>query len=186
MSVKKVIYREVRKDFKDCDILLFKGKSFYSRVMEWVTHSEYSHSGMVIWWHERLMVMDVTAKGVIVQPLSRKLKGYKGEVDWFGSKKEIHGKERVKMVIFAQEELGKAYALWRVIWLGIKLLLKIKLSAKDYKHSPARLYCAEYVSETYESIGLDLDIHVAGRNTTPGDIAKSPLLEMKGVVQPDT
>jgi hypothetical protein len=185
MTVKKHSYTDVRLEFKDGDILLFQGKSLYSRIMKLITHSKYSHSGIVIWWNERLMCMDVVARGVIVQPLSRKLQDYKGEVDWFSTKKEVPltPEKRKDMVIFAQQELGKNYAFWRVFWLGVKTFLKIKLSDKDLKQSPAKLYCAMYVSETYKSVGLDLDIHRANRNTTPGDIAESKLLEMKGIVQ---
>lgn len=186
MNAKKFNFNEARPNFKNADILLFKGKSIYSRLMELITHSEYSHAGIVIWWNERLMCMDVAPKGVIVQPLSRKLHDYKGEVDWYASKNEITEEDRLKMVIFAQKELGKDYDLWRVIWIGIKLFLGIKVPVKDDPKSPAKLYCAEYVAEIYHSIGLDLDVHVDDRNTTPGDIAKSKLLEMKGIVQPDS
>jgi len=186
MTAKKFNYNDVRLDFKNADILLFKGKSIYSRLMELLTHSEYSHAGIAIWWNERLMCMDVVPKGVIVQPLSRKLQDYKGEVDWYASKHEISEEDRLKMVTFAQEELGKSYAWWRVAWLAVKLFLGIKLPVKDDPKSPAKLYCAEYAAEIYQSIGLDLDVHVADRNTTPGDIAKSKLLEMRGIVQPDS
>jgi hypothetical protein len=64
-------------------------------------------------------------------PLSRNIHQYHGRVEWFTCRKEVSEEDRLKMVIFAQEELGKGDARWKAILLGLKIVLNGKVSRKD-------------------------------------------------------
>jgi hypothetical protein len=159
---------------------MYKGRGLVSSVIRWVTHSPYSHAALAVWWNQRLMVMEAKGQGVIVNPTSRSIRHYRGDVEWFSCKKEISEDDRLSMVIFAQEELGKSYGRWKAILLGIKILFEHDLEKRDRLKREKRLFCSEYVAQIYNFIGLDLKKGRSDRFTKPDDIANSPLLEKRG------
>jgi hypothetical protein len=173
-------YEEVRLQIRNGDVIMYTGKKILSRLISWLIRSPYSHAGIAVWWNERLMVMEAVMRGVRIAPLSRNIYQHQGKVEWFSYKKEISEEDRLKMVIFAQEELGKSYARWKAILFGLKILLNRNLSRKDQLRMENKLFCSQYVAQTYNSIGLDLKKNREDRFMSPGDIAKSPLLEKRG------
>jgi hypothetical protein len=180
MESRIVKYDQVRDQIKNGDVFMYKGKGFISSVIRWVTHSPYSHAALAVWWNQRLMVMEAIGQGVIVNPTSRSIRHYRGDVEWFSCKKEISEDDRLRMVKFAQEELGKSYGRWKAILLGIKILFEHDLEKRDRLKREKRLFCSEYVAQIYNFIGLDLKKGRSDRFTKPDDIAKSPLLEKRG------
>lgn len=177
-----ITYNEIRKEIKNGDILMYKGKGTVSSIIKFLTHSQYSHAGVAVWWNERMMVMEAVGKGVILSPLSRNIEHFKGDVEWFQYKGGISKEDRIKIIVRGQKELGKKYATWKVVWFGIKIYLKLHLK-KDNATKSDRLFCSEYVSAMYGAINLDLDMDKANRNTSPDDIVKSVKTEMKGILK---
>jgi hypothetical protein len=177
----KIRYEDIRSQIKDGDVLMFKGRYLHSSIIRGLTRSFYSHAGIAVWWNRRLMVMEAVERGVRILPLSRKISSYRGDVEWFCSKKEISERDRLRMIIFAQEELGKSYARWREIFFGWKILLRRDLSEKDELRRENKLYCSQYVAQIYNAIGLDLKKNRDDRFMSPDDVANSPLLEKRGV-----
>lgn len=173
-------YEEVRPQIKNGDVIMYEGKSMVPKLVSWFTLSPYSHAGIAVWWNERLMVMEATMRGVRVMPLSRNIFKHKGKVEWFTSKQEISDEDRLRMVIFAQEELGKSFARWKAVLFGLKILLNRNLSKKDQLRMENKLFCSQYVAQIYNSIGLDLKKNREDRFMSPGDIARSPLMEKRG------
>jgi len=173
-------YEEVRLQIKNGDVFMYTGKKIHSRLVSWLTRSPYSHAGIAVWWNERLMVMEAVMRGVRIAPLSRNIYQHKGNVEWFSSKKEISDEDRLRMVIFTQEELGKSYARWKTALFGLKILLNRNLSRKDQLRMENKLFCSQYVAQIYNSIGLDLKKNREDRFMSPGDVARSPLLEKRG------
>jgi hypothetical protein len=180
MENKILKYDEVRLQIKNGDVILYTGKKIFARLISWLTRSPYSHAGIAVWWNERLMVMDAVMRGVTIAPLSRNIFQHKGNVEWFSCRKEITEEDRLRMVIFAQEELGKSYARWKAVVFGLKMLFKKDLSKKDELRMENKLFCSQYVAQTYNSIGFDLKKNREDRFMSPGDIARSPLLEKRG------
>jgi hypothetical protein len=177
----KIRYEDIRSQIKNGDVLMFKGRYLHSSIIRGLTRSFYSHAGIAVWWNRRLMVMEAVERGVRILPLSRKIGSYRGDVEWFCSKKEISERDRLRMIIFAQEELGKSYARWREIFFGWKILLRRDLSEKDELRRENKLYCSQYVAQIYNSVGLDLKKKRDDRFMSPDDIANSSLLEKRGV-----
>jgi len=170
-------YDVIRPHIKNGDVLMFKGKYRSSFFIQWSTKSVYSHAGIAVWWNKRLMVMEAVEEGVRIIPLSRKIESYRGNIEWFTCKKEISKRDRLRMVISAQEELGKRYAKWKTIVFGWKILFKRKLSEKDELRKENKLFCSQYVAGIYNSVGLDLKESRADRFMSPDDIANSDLLK---------
>ena len=175
-------YDAVRLDIKNGDVLMYKGRSFSSRIIQFVTRSKYSHAGLAAWWKDRLMVLEAVGNGVVVTRLSANVVHYKGNVELFTSNEDIPEEDRLRMVHFAQEELGKQYALWSTILLGIRLLFVSDKETRDTLKREKRLFCSHYVAQTYNVIHRDLKKGVSDRFMSPGDVANSPLLRKVGIL----
>lgn len=172
----RMAYDQARVQIQDGDVLLYRGLSLASRVIRWATGSPYSHAGLAVWWNGRLMVLEAVGKGVVVTPLSANVRGYHGDVEWFASTEAITPAERKQLVEIAQKELGKEYATWKAVLLGIRRLLGADIDRRDTIRRERKLFCSLYVASVYTAIGRDLSRGVSDSFTSPADIARSPLL----------
>jgi hypothetical protein len=179
-------YSDVRQTVASGDVLLYEGETFFSWIIKKATRSRFSHSGIAVWWNERLMVMEAVSRGVVVTPLSASVGQYKGHVHWYTSKRLLGEGDRKRMIIFAQEELGKEYALWKAVWLGIRLVFNWKPEQRDELKREQKLFCSAYVAQIYNSIGMDLVPGLSDISVVPEDIARSPELIHHGVLKTRT
>jgi hypothetical protein len=179
---KKEFYGEVRSQIKNGDVLMYRGRSLVSRLICLLTHSRYSHAGLAVWWNDRLVVMEAVGKGVMVPPLSSNVRHYDGRVEWYTSKEEISESERMQLVSFAQRELGKEYATWRAILLGLRILFNRHGEERDRLRREQKLFCSYYVAQAYNAINRDLKRGYSDRFMSPGDIAASPLLRRTAIL----
>ena len=176
-------YIDIRSSIRDGDVLMYRGRSWISRLIQAATRSQYSHAGLATWWNNRLMVMEAIGKGVVVTPLSANIREYHGTVELFTCKEEINDEQRLWMIQFAQRELGKAYGRWNALVLGFRLLFKRTIEARDALRRGRRLFCSHYVAETYTAAGKDLKKGASDRFMSPGDIAQSPLLHRVAILK---
>ena len=176
-------YADARHRIRDCDVLMYRGHSWQSRLIRLVTGAPYSHAGLAVWWNERLVVLEAIGRGVMVTPLSQNVRHYDGRVEWFTCVEEIPDGDRKKMVEFAQRELGKEYGTWKAIGLGLQRLLGMAADTGDSLRKARKLICSHYVAEVYNLVGRDLKKGVSDMFTTPGDIARSPLLRREAVLK---
>jgi len=189
MELEKLKYDKIRSQIKDGDILLYKGKGLFrsgivATLVQIVTRSAYSHAGIAVWWNKRLMVIEAVRNGVIVNPLSLSLNRYHATVEWYSCNEEIISDEkRCEMILYAQEELGKSFAVFLAFWFMIKILFIGRFSKSDRFHREKRYYCSEFVSNVYTRVGLDLKKERSDRYISPDDIAHSNLLLPRGVLQ---
>jgi len=181
--VKTAVYGECRSKIRDGDVLLYEGTNFYSWVIRTATRSRYSHAGIATWWNDRLMVMEAVGRGVVVSPLSANISHYRGHVHWYSCVRRLGPQKRRRMIIYAQSELGKEYALRRAIWVGLKRFLRWRQERTDRLHRQKKFFCSLYVAQVYNAVGLDLKLHASDSIIMPEDIARSPLLEFKGVLK---
>jgi hypothetical protein len=179
-------YSDVRKTIANGDILLYEGEKFFSWIIKKVTRSRFSHAGIAVWWNERLMTMEAVNRGIVVTSLSSSVGHYNGHVRWYTSKRPISEEDRKRMIIFAQEELGKEYALWHAIWVGIKLIFNWRSKERDKLKREQKLFCSAYVAQIYNSIGVDLVPGLADTSVVPEDIANSPELLYQAVLKKRT
>ena len=169
-------YDQVRAQIQDGDVLLYRGRSLASRVIRWATGSPYSHAGLAVWWNERLMVLEAVGKGVVVTPLSVNVRWYHGDVEWFTTADPITREDRRRLVDIAQKELGKEYATWKAVILGLRRVLGADIDRRDSIRRERKLFCSLYVASVYNAIGRDLKEGVSDAFTSPADIAQSPHL----------
>ncbi len=170
----------MRDEIKDGDILLYRGERFGSKIIRAVTRSEYSHAGIVAWWHGRLMVLEAMSKGVRAMPISKNIRTYKGKVVWYRVKEPVKAEQREAMLNYAKKELGKDYGRLKMILLGAWLIFKLDTIQRRLLNRRNKLYCSEYVSLVYKAAGIDLEPEIHDLLMTPQDIANSPLVECMG------
>ncbi len=178
----KEFYRDVRSQIRNGDVLMYRGRSLQSRLICLITRSRYSHAGLAVWWNDRLVVMEAVGRGVMVTPLSSNVRHYDGRVEWFTSREEIPESERIQLVAFAQRELGKEYATWKAILLGLRILFNRRVEERDRLRREQRLFCSYYVAQAYNATNRDLKKGVSDRFMSPGDIATSPLLRRVAIL----
>src|SRR5690606_24802877 len=167
-------YSDIRGSIQDGDVLLFKGRGLLSRLISIFTGSEYTHSGIAVWWNERLMVLAAVGKGVWAVPLSWRLATYKGTAYWWTAdddKPRDMGVvlDRARIVARAKIELGKEYASWLLVRLARRILLHVRGGA-DPMRPPERLICSQYVSWAYREGNLDLMRNEPDCFTTPAHL----------------
>ena len=175
-------YADVRSRIKDCDILLYRGRSWESRLIRLVTGAPYSHAGLALWWRDRLMVLEAVSRGVVVTPLSRNVRRYDGRVEWFSCSEPLSDATRAHMAEYAQKELGKDYSTWDTILLGLRRFFRTAGAGTDRPTRRRKLFCSLYVAAVYNAAGLDLKRGTSDRFTAPGDLASSPLLRRVAVL----
>jgi len=180
-------YDAIRPQIKNAEVLLYRGTDIVSRGIRLLTGSQYSHAGLVVWWNERLMVLEAVGNGVVAMPLSENLKHHHGAIDYYRCTETIDDARRLNMVIFAQEQLGKKYAFFQMAIFGFKLLFRMPMSSNEQRANGAygQFFCSEYVSATYLTQGIDLAASLSAQYTSPDALSKSDKLTLVGVLRKD-
>ena len=173
-------YGGIRGKIRDGDILLFRGKSWISRVICRVTGSPYSHAAIVAWWSDRLMVLEAVGKGIVVSRMSVVVNQYSGKVELWTTDENL---ERTDVIRAAQRLLGKRYSLSKLVRNLARLVLgRPRHEDADPDAPPADFVCSEFVSRVWRAGGVDLVNDAPDMYTKPSDIAKSPRLRKVGGV----
>jgi hypothetical protein len=173
-------YGGIRGKIRDGDILLFRGKSWISRLICRVTGSPYSHAAIVAWWSDRLMVLEAVGKGIVVSRMSVVVNQYSGKVELWTTDENL---ARTDVIRAAQRLLGKRYSLSKLVRnLGRLVLGRPRHEEADPDAPPADFVCSEFVSRVWRAGGIDLVTDAPDMYTKPSDIAKSPRLRKVGGV----
>jgi len=181
-SIKRVRldYPEIRDRIQDGDILLFRGKSWISRLIGWATRSPYSHAGILGWWHGRLMVLEAVSNGVVASRMSIVVQRYSGKVELWTTDLQL---ERKAVIHAAQILLGKRYSKLKLLHNLKRLLLgRRRDEPADPDDAPEEFICSEFVSRVWRAGGIDLAQDSPDMYTKPADIARSPSLRRVGDV----
>ncbi|MBI4368125.1 MAG: hypothetical protein HY588_01885 [Candidatus Omnitrophica bacterium] len=160
---------------KPCDILLYKGTGRTSRLIRWKTKSPYSHVAVVVEPAIYLGIESNTGHQSGVRAFDlRKLD--QAAVDLFRIKPASQFQPE-KVISFLVAHLGMPYDYRGVLWLGILKLLNLKSKSNRFQKDQD-YFCSELVYEAFNNAGLDIVPEVDEADiTSPGDIAKSSVLE---------
>lgn len=175
-------YPEIRNQIQDGDILLFRGKSWLSRLICRLTGSPYSHSGIVGWWSGRLMVFEAGPTGVVASRMSLVVSKYSGKVELWTTDDNL---ARFEVIRAAQRLLGKRYSKFKLLrdlqrrWFG-RSRPESKPKSSDPEAPPEDFVCSEFVSRMWRAGGIELAKQSPDLYPGPRDIAKSPNLRKVG------
>lgn len=179
----QVRYSEVRDEVEDGDVFLFRGDMFISRLFQAGSHSKYSHSGLVGWWHRRLMLFQAELSCVQAVPFSVAVRSYDGLVDWYKIRPEY--KSRLDMDLLLDEakaNLGLAYGTTEIFRTILHELADLSLPPEC--ETPHALFCSQYVARCFRVAGVPLKDE-QDMAIFPSEIAASPVLMYKGTIVPD-
>jgi hypothetical protein len=179
----QLVYTDVRGAIRTGDIFLFQGQSAISRLIRWGSESDYSHAGFAAWWDGRLMVFQASGRGAEVLPVSSAVDAYDGQVDWFALGEQHRTRVDTDILLTdALTLLGRSYAKLGLVELMVRMARGRFRGRADVKDCPDSVFCSQYVSYCYRRAGLDLVADTDDGSTSPGDLARSPLLERRGVL----
>lgn len=181
----EIVYdNALRQSLEDGDIIMCVGKGPMSRLIRWLSKSKASHAGIIMRWHERVLVAEATGKhGVHVWPLSECIKKYDGRVALY--KPTADARRRLDVDALHQNvitHLGVGYRTSSLFQIGWHLIWSRPRAMKDPERRPPKreFVCSELVAAAYRAGGVDLVKDVPDGFTTPGDLERSPELERVG------
>ena len=179
-----VRYDEIRDQIQDGDVILFCGTIFLSRVIERVSHGDYSHCAIAANWGERKMILQAElVGGVQAVPMSVAVGTYKGRVDWYKIAPEARAKLDIAALLTeARADLGLAYARKELLRAAGHFLFGAKLPSDP--NDPNALFCSQYVERCFRRAGLSLCKDTDG-GTSPSEIATSDVLQYRGTIAHD-
>ena len=159
-------------------ILLYKGKSWISKIIEWQTFSPYSHAA---WWCQDGTVIEAWHTQTVNGKLKIKLKeGVQRhdspatiheigtEIDVF----EVPGIDEAAVESFLIEQLGKDYDFAPVIRGFVFRVMR---------DNPDKWFCSELVSAACAAAGVPM-LRAPAWKTSPGLLSYSPLLKLVGTI----
>jgi hypothetical protein len=109
---------------------------------------------------------------------------YSGKVDWWSLKRELREGAFNEDELFntALTLLGVKYGYWRLLGLGLRIMLGRALNPKDAHATPDSLFCSEFVSRCYRNASnefLDVNKTANDASTSPSDFARSGFFEKR-------
>jgi hypothetical protein len=176
-------YSAIRGEIQDGDILLFRGKSWLSRLICWITRSPYSHSAILGWWNGHLMVLEAVPTGVVASRMSRVVNKYSGQIELWTTDEKL---ARFEVIQTAQLLLGKHRSAFKLLGQLKQRLLGRRRSVRPALEAPEPLsedfVSSEFVRRVWRAGGVELATHSPDLPTTPGDIARSPSVRKVGAL----
>jgi hypothetical protein len=178
-------YQDLREQIKTGDLLLFRGNRLLSGVIERLSDSPYSHVAILARWHDRVVAFQADLRGVEVLPASAMVCKYSGKVDWWALRPDLRAGTFKEEALFdtALTLLGIKYGYWRLVELGVRIMLGRTLNPKDAHATPDSLFCSEFVSRCYRNAApgeaLDVNKTANDASTSPADFAASGFFEKR-------
>lgn len=184
-------YATFRGELRTGDVLLWRGRRLFSWVIRWLGRSVYSHAAIVIripmlGGCDRVMIAEsVEGKGCRLIPLSSAIEAG-GWIDWFQVDTTVAWPDLRNLTDAALENLGQRYgwgSIWRIFRRRV-IPVGQERSMDDRAPSGREMVCSEFVSHVLRRAGVDLVARRSDGTTEPGDLAMSPLLELRGRLVP--
>jgi uncharacterized protein YycO len=160
---------------QSCDILLFQGQRFISKLIRFGTKSKYSHVGVVI-NPNTFLGIDAVGKGVRAFDLRKEDEKF---IDVYRIKEE-HSFDKDAVVSFLVNRLGSKYDLLGVTWLGVLKTFSLITGKKSKPYNRFQkgrdYFCSELAYEAFFGGGLDIVPEVPSADvTSPADISRSSI-----------
>lgn len=186
-------YQQIRSSMKTGDVIAFSGKGRVSNIIKWVTHSHFSHVGIVLDSYmgeglgKSILLVESTSlvnladamtgeviKGVQLQWLSKRLEFYDGEAWWLPLKKEIPENSRYAMQHWLRKHHAQRtpYDSLQAMGAGVDIFDRLQLyNEPDF----SSLFCSELVSKAFQVAGL-LPETLNPSEQTPENVAQFAFL----------
>ena len=192
-------YGQFRSKIKSGDLLLCSGSGVFSRMIQAVTGSTWSHVGFVVRLDaiDRVMVLEsVEPLGVRTVPLRKYLVDYDSRGNPYPGGIVIARHEDFSTLTnkkklrefgqFAVDLFGYPYDKDEIVKIAARIGASHLPFTKKYRKTlkPDREYiCSEYVWECYRKLGIRIPHNPSGF-IAPADFAKTEKVKLKVVLKP--
>lgn len=159
-------YRQIRKHLQPGDIIIYRGKGFFHRGIQYFDKSYYSHAGIAFKLGERWFSIDSLKRGVTLSTLSENIVRYEDfcvlRPKCPGSLKK-YGIET--MLEYVSKNKGYDY------WFILRHLIHLKFN-KDAKFigNPVKYVCSELVQ--HYTFAMDFNTYRKDNLLTPEDLIR--------------
>lgn len=150
------------------DVILVRGNTpVISRMIRWVTGSEYTHVGLAV--NEDLILEIDINRDLAIRPISRH-----EDYDVYRYRHGLDPKQikNMREIALHAALINKGYDWVRILQFACE---KLFYSKKAF-HDKNRVICSEFIDNIYAYVGIDLVPDKQDGNVTPGQISASPLL----------
>jgi hypothetical protein len=176
-------YADMRETVRDADLLLFRRRNWYTRLIEIAGRSKYVHAAMAGWWKDRLMCVEMTAGGGRAELLSNLVNRWPGVCDVYSVVAKPPRFSRGKTLAAMIAITGKPYGwlnLARTSLLHLPVIrFMVHLDDYDIEKSGFAPYCSQAISSAMRTGGVDPVPNLADRLTEPGDLARSAIYQYR-------
>ncbi|HLN63765.1 MAG TPA: hypothetical protein VK464_19770 [Symbiobacteriaceae bacterium] len=149
------------------DIMLVRGHSPISRLIQWITRSPYSHAALVA--NESIIIE--ADWGIRLRAVRNPYRDY----DLYTA--DPTETQRRTIVAYGRGRIGYGYDLWRLLALALRELFHLRL---PFLNAGDRLVCSELIDLAYREAGIDLRPDQPDGYVTPRDLALSPTIRKVG------
>ncbi|WP_419917500.1 YiiX/YebB-like N1pC/P60 family cysteine hydrolase [Candidatus Poriferisocius sp.] len=159
-------YEDLRPQLRTGDIVLFAGRSAVSKLIRCVTHSRWSHVGMIIRYEpDAVFVWESTVrKGVALSAFSRRIATYPGHVAVRRRRNILTDTEESAIHEFRRRVSGTGFERSPFQMLGSAL------QGIHNRADESRFFCSELVAATFKAADL-LPSDRPSNEYTPDDFA---------------
>lgn len=172
-SISLLDYGQIRAQLRTGDIVFCSGTYFFSRTIQWITKSVWSHVGIIYRDDnlQRIFVLESeTVIGVRLAPLSKYLHDYHGRNKPYKGRIVIArltpapDDEKLKTAIsFGMDELTRPYDNWEICRIAMRILFRRGRKVRDRKY-----ICSELVYEAFRK--ADVAFKFRRNSISPDDI----------------
>lgn len=164
---KDASYRDgARNDFRDADVLLFRGTGLFSAFIRKISHSEYSHVGLVVLQHGRVLCAESTGQGVQLKVMSTLVEQYHGGIDYFELNATDEQREKALHFVFGQ--LGKPYDNGS----GLRFAMALMFGTTRKHVDNDEWFCSELVAQAFRAADMHWFDGQATDYISPGDLSE--------------
>ncbi|MFM9910161.1 MAG: YiiX/YebB-like N1pC/P60 family cysteine hydrolase, partial [Chitinophagaceae bacterium] len=174
--------KNIRPFLKTGDIVFCSGGYFFSKIIQSLTKSTWSHCGIIYKDAEleRVLILESeTLIGVRLIPVTKYLKDYKEKRRPYKGKMIIATFEEgpVKIDIkrgisYGLDQLAQPYDNWEIFRILLRILFK-----RGKKERNRNYICSELVRDIYTKSGITIQLN--NSYISPDDIWKLPQVKMK-------
>lgn len=179
---------------KDGDLLLWRHKGIIGRIISGPGRSIYSHAGIVAWWDDCPMVLELREwHGGRATTLVEAIRQAPAVIDHYSIEMEslsaVHESDRRKMVVHEmRKKAGRPYNYAGVLLVGLlrmrlaqvfmsRLPNDKRIDLADDRFPSLPEFCSQAVASAWRYVGEDPVPNLGDAFTEPGDLARSRLFD---------
>ena len=175
-------YKHIRSFLKTGDIIFCSGDYFFSKIIQSLTKSTWSHCGIIYKDHDldRVLILESeTMVGVRLIPVSKYLedykethRSYKGKIIVATLENPATAPDLKKGISFGLDQLAQPYDNWEIFRILLRILFK-----KGKRERNRNFICSELVRDIYTRSGVKIQLHDS--YISPDDIWKLQDVKLK-------